>query len=238
MLVGEKIEVRKGFTKRKIRAPLASVEVEKSEAYVALKFSGEGNYLALGGRRIEIYSCAAGYALVRTVDRQVQALDWSTGGRYLRYRWARCNHSWDLKHNESSDFDEKWVTAATALEEDLASCFVGTDVLHATKDGEFMLASETGESQQVLGKGSKIMHVSASRYALKTSQGGPNGLSPPQGPQSPSGTTRLIVSVDAKSAIIIWSCTRSASAEITPSSSPVPVSPMAACVLVDLPAAP
>ena len=199
------IEVRKGISKRKIQSPLASVEVEDiADECCALAFSCEGHYLALAGRSIYVYSVAAGYALARVVDRQVDAFDWSRGGRYLRYRANGESAAWDLKRDEDSDFDDKWVTATTALEENLASCFVGTDVAHATSGGGFMIAGDDGDDQVILRRGCQpISALAASRNPLGRRDGGAHlMMSPTQ--MSPRGTWRVLVSVSSTGTIIFW----------------------------------
>ena len=40
---------------------------------------------------------------------EVEAFDWSRGERYLRYRANGESAAWDLKRDEDSDFDDKWV---------------------------------------------------------------------------------------------------------------------------------
>jgi hypothetical protein len=229
MFTNGSIEVRKGLSKRKIQSRLASVEVEDpADECCALAFSSEGHYLALAGRSIYVYSVAAGYALARVVHRQVEAFDWSRGERYLRYRANGESAAWDLKRDEDSDFDDKWVTATTALEENLASCFVGTDVAHATSGGGFMIAGDDGDDQVILRRGCQAINaLAASRNPLGGGPGGHGGaqLSPAMSPTSPRGTWRVLVSVSSQGTIIFWKSCLNKGFEPSPSVSPVPFSP-------------
>jgi hypothetical protein len=206
ILCGKSIEVRKGLTRRKVNAILASVPVKDSEKYCALRFSAQGGFLALAGEKIHLYSVTAGYTLSRVIDQCVQALDWSPCDRYLRYRTKGGCSVWDLELDAPSDYEDGWATATTALETNLASCFVGTSVAHAIQGGGFMLAGDDGDDLVVLEKGHTITALAASRNRLPSGEREPRVPSVSPARKPPSEALRVLVSVSSESTVIFWKC--------------------------------